>query len=242
MNSIASLFPEGVRSAHLLRVSGVAACLLLPSAVFGQLPSSPVDVNQDGVPDLMELYEYFGGGTSGTVAVHRAIHADNALLISPSGEANFTVGASLDGNLQTASYPAVSWGGYYGFRFRAADGLHYGWFSAGQPLSPVGGFVPNFTGVIVGSYGYNRVPDAPFTVGTPTSAVPIPIPLVLQASVVGGRLRLSWDGNASPSGVLVESRALRPDAKWVFVQTVSSGSQLDVELGGEGRLYRVVKN
>jgi hypothetical protein len=44
-----------------------------------------------------------------------------------------------------------------------------------------------------------------------------------------------------PSGVLVESRALRPDAKWVFVQTVSSGDQFDVELGGEGRMYRVVK-
>jgi hypothetical protein len=242
MNSLAFLLPEGIRSAHLLRVSGFAACLLLPSAVFGQLQSNPVDVNQDGVPDLIERYQYFGGGTSSTVEVLKATHSDNELLISPSGDAAFALGASLDGNLKTSSFPSVSSYGYYGFRFRAADGLHYGWFSAGQPHFPGGGFVPNFIGVVVGSHGYNLVPDAPFTVGTPTSAVPIPIPLVLKASVVGGRLRLSWNRDAAPSGVLVESRALRPDASWVFVQTVSSGSQLDVDPGGVGRMYRVVKN
>jgi hypothetical protein len=241
MHSLVSLLLEGVRPAHLLRVSGVAVGLFLPSAVFGQQPSSPVDVNQDGVPDLMELYQYFGGGTSGTVAVHRAIHADNALLTSPSGGAGFEVGASLDGNLTPASYAAVSAYGYYGFRFRAADGLHYGWFLAGQPVMPGGGFWPNFNGVTVRGSGYNRIPDAPFTVGTPTSSVPVPIPIVLKASVVGGRLRLSWTGSAS-SGFLVESRALRPDAKWTFLQSVSSGRQLDVELSGEGRMYRVVQN
>jgi len=241
MRPVTFFFPEGFRSAHLLRVSCVAGCLLLPSAVLGQLPSSPVDVNQDGVSDLMEFYQYFGGGTSGSVAVHRAIHADNALLTSPAGGAAFALGASLDGNLQTASNSEVSAHGYYGFRFRAADGVHYGWFLAAQPVLPGGGFWPNFSGVTVRSSGYNRIPDAPFTVGTPTSSVPVPIPIVLNASVVGGRLRLSWTGNPS-SRFLVESRALGPDAKWVFLQTVSSGNQLDIELSGEGRLYRVVEN
>ena len=208
--------------------------------MFGQQPNNPVDVNADGVPDLMEAFQYFGGGTSATVNVHRAIHPDNALLITPSGDAGFEVGASLDENLKAAEYPSVSWHGYYGFRFRAADGLHYGWFHAGQPTLPGGGFWPNFNGVIVGSYGYNRIPNAPFTVGTPTSSVAAPI--ALKASVVGGQLRLRWNGDAAPSGIRVESRTLSPDGTWTLVQTVSAGNELDVELSGEGQLYRAIKN
>jgi len=240
MHPFAPLFLEGIRPARLLRVSGLFACLLLPSTVFGQQPNNPVDVNRDGVPDLMEAFQYFGGGTSATVNVHRAIHPDNALLITPSGDAGFEVGASIDGNLKAAEYPSVSWHGYYGIRFRAADGLHYGWFHAGQPTLPGGGFWPNFSGVTVGSYGYNRIPNAPFTVGTPTSSVAAPI--VLKASVVGGQLRLNWNGDAAPSGIRVESRTLSPDATWTLVQTVSSGNELDVEMSGEGQLYRAIKN
>lgn len=240
MHPFASLFPEGIHPTFLLRVCGLFSCLLLPGTVFGQLQSNPVDVNEDGVPDLLESFQYFGGGTSATVDVHRAIHPDNALLSTPSGEAGFEVGASLDGNLRTAEYPSVSSHGYYGFRFRAADGLHYGWFHAGQPILPGGGFWPNFAGVTVRSFGYNRIPDASFTVGTPTSAVAVPI--VLKASVVGGQLRLSWNGDADPSGIRVESRTLSPDGTWTLVQTVSSGNELDVELSGEGQMYRAIKN
>ena len=199
-----------------------------------------MDVNGDGIPDLMELFQYFGGGTSATVDVHRGIHTDNALLLSSSGDSGFEVGASLDGSLKASEYPSVSTHGYYGFRFRAADGLHYGWFHAAQPLLPGGGFWPNFNGVTVRSHGYNRIPDAPFTVGTPTSSVAAPI--VLKASVVGGQLRLSWNGSAAPQGIRVESRTLSPDGTWTSVQTVSSGNQLDVELSGEGQMYRAIQN
>lgn len=212
----------------------------MPSALFGQLQSNAVDVNKDGIPDLMERYAYFGGGTSSSVEVHRAIYPDNDLLTS-SGNTQLSLGTSIDENLKLASFPSIAVSGYYAIRFRAADGLHYGWFRASQPQLPGGGFFPNFIGVTVAGFGYNLIPDAPFTVGTPTSAVPVPIPIVLSASLVDGRLRLSWNGNAAPSGVLVESRVLHPDARWVFLRTVSSGGQVDIEPGGEGRMYRVVK-
>lgn len=69
MHSFPPSLSEGFRSARLLRVGAVVACLLLPGAAFGQMQSSPVDVNLDGVPDLMESFQYFGGGTTGTVGV-----------------------------------------------------------------------------------------------------------------------------------------------------------------------------
>lgn len=235
MPSIARILIQGIRSGRMLSRTLIPVCALMPATVFGQQPSNPVDVNGDGIPDLMEYYQYFGGGTSGAVGAHTANHPDNALLVSPSGVEAFAAGAVLDGSLKPSSVPSVMAYGHYGFRFRAADGLHYGWFLAAQPLVPGGGFWPNFIGVTVRSSGYNPVPDEPFAVGTPT-------PIVLKASVVGGRLRLSWNGNASPSGIRVESRPLRSSGTWTLVQTVSSGNQLDLGLSGEGRMYRAIRN
>lgn len=221
-------------------ISSPGFLLLLLSPLVGSvrcwsLDSLAYDVNSDGTADLVDLYHFLPNVPGGSAEVRPAtgVYPDNTLLSLPDSVNGVPLGTVVDASLRP-----VEWAynvGIYGIRFRAADGLHYGWVETYNPIFVTG---PAFSfGCAVKQFGYNPVPNAPFAAGTPT-------PLVVQAILnpTTGNLLLKWsvDASKSPAGLRVESRPISGPGNWALERTVFSGRELEVPLAGDGRLFRVV--
>jgi hypothetical protein len=222
-------------------LSSLGTALLLLSPLVGSVRcwsqgSLSFDVNSDGTSDLVDIYHFLPNVPGGSAEVRPAIevYPDNTLLSLPDSVNGVPLGTVVD-----ASLPPVSGAfnvGIYGIRFRAADGVHFGWV---ETYNPILAGRPAFSfGCAVKQFGYNPVPNVPFTAGTPT-------PIVVQATLnpATGSLLLKWsvDASKSPAGLRVESRSLSGPGNWSLERTVFSGRELVVPLAGDGRLFRVVQ-
>ncbi len=132
---------------------------------------------------------------------------------------------------------------YIGVRFSASDGVHYGALQViawndGDPL------VDNTGGMIFG-YGYNLVPNAPFTLST---IPPVPVRVDESSQVRSGYLRLRWStdaGAALGTAYQVQSRSDLINGSWTdlpfVVIATGTNTLVDVPMGGGAGFFRVVK-
>lgn len=208
---------------------GVVACWTGWARLMSQ-GTTPVDMNHDGVVDFYNISSGSPipvmGGIAARVEAANSVYPLNAMTPAEVGQ---VIDQKASWNAQAASV------GYFGIRFQALTGIHYGWIELHNPIffdRPAfvsGGWMKRFY--------YNPNPGESMRVGDTN--------LVLRAIVNHRtkRLLLRWNTDASSlqSGLKVQSRPVAGTMPWSTVYTTASGVEVELALTDDARVYRLVQ-